>query len=288
MSILRPLPSVCHVLQLDRDLLEAIDFESRQRAMDECIAPVAHLGRGRWTGEWPERVEEAIGLLVLQGLLVRRVGIDGRYGAELLGQGDILRPWQREDAEPTIPHTTGWRVLEPTQVALLDGRVAHRFARYPELTGRLVGRTLERSRWLTVNMAIVHQPRVDVRLHMLFWHLADRWGRVSGDGVIVPLRLTHSVLADLVTARRPTVSTSLSDLAHRKLVQPIGDEWLLAGEPPVELLELQRVEVGSPRRSPAPEGTSPDSPAPSSGPMPPTGAVGRGGPNDRAIRRISA
>jgi CRP/FNR family cyclic AMP-dependent transcriptional regulator len=153
---LRALPSICHVLDHDPDLLEAVALDDRQRAIDECIAPIGRLARGRWTGEWPERVDEAIGLLVLHGLLVRRVGIDGRYGAELLGQGDILRPWQREDAGPTIHHTTGWRVLEPTQVALLDGRVAHRFARYPEVTGRLVGRTLERSRWLAVNMAIVH------------------------------------------------------------------------------------------------------------------------------------
>ncbi len=243
--LLRALPTVSHVLQRDPELLEAVPAADRQRAIDECIAPVAKLARGRWTGEWPERIDEAIGLLVLQGLLVRRVGIDGRYGAELLGQGDILRPWQREDAGLTIRHTTGWRVLEPTQVALLDGRVAHRFARYPELTGRLVGRALERSRTLAVNMAIVHQPRVEVRLHMLFWHLADRWGRVGPEGIVVPLRLTHSVLADLVAARRPTVSTSLSELAQRKAVQPLGDEWLLAGEPPVELLELQEVAVGA-------------------------------------------
>ena len=40
-----------------------------------------------------EPAQEAIGLLVLQGLPVRRVGVDGRFGAELLGQGDILRSW---------------------------------------------------------------------------------------------------------------------------------------------------------------------------------------------------
>jgi CRP-like cAMP-binding protein len=236
---------ISHVLREDPDLLEAIPFAEREQAIDTCIAPVARIRRGRWTGEWADLTENAIGLLVLQGLLVRRVGIDGRFGAELLGQGDMLRPWQREDAQPTIPQTTGWRVLEPTRVATLDDRVAHRFARYPELTGRLVGRALERSRTLAVNMAIVHQPRVEVRLHMLLWHLADRWGRVRRDGIVVPMRLTHSVLADLVAARRPTVSTSLAELAKRRLVWAEGDEWLLAGDPPTELLELQDVAVGA-------------------------------------------
>jgi CRP/FNR family transcriptional regulator, cyclic AMP receptor protein len=216
----------------------------RQQAIEECIAPAVRLRRGRWSGEQAELTRNGIGLLVLQGLLIRRVGIDGRFGAELLGDGDLLRPWQGEDAQPSLPRTTGWRVLRPSRVALLDGRVAGRFARYPDLTGRLVGRALERARNLAVNMAIVHHARVEVRLHMLFWHLADRWGRVTADGIILPLRLTHAVLADLVAARRPTVTSALSELASQDLVRSANPGWLLSGEPPVELLEL--------RSSPAP------------------------------------
>jgi CRP-like cAMP-binding protein len=87
-------------------------------------------------------------------------------------------------------------------------------------------------------MAIVHQARVDVRLHMLFWHLATRWGRVRSDGTVLRVRLTHSVLADLVAARRPTVTSALSDLSKRKLVQFVDDGWLLSGEAPGELLEV--------------------------------------------------
>ncbi|HEY5317302.1 MAG TPA: Crp/Fnr family transcriptional regulator, partial [Solirubrobacteraceae bacterium] len=183
------------------------------------------------------------GFLVLEGLLIRRVGVDGRFGAELLGEGDLLRPWQGQGVPLALPRTTGWRVLEPTRLAVLDAVAAQRFARYPELIGTLVGRALERSRNLAVNMAIVHQPRVDIRLRMLFWHLADRWGLVRNDGISLPLHLTHTVLADLVTARRPTVSSALSELAERGLVRVIDDAWLLSGDPPGELLELQPVVV---------------------------------------------
>ncbi len=204
---------------------------------------MVRLRRGPWRGEGTELPRDGIGLLVLEGLLVRRVGVDGRFGAELLGDGDLLRPWQGEDAQPTLPRTTGWRVLEPTRMAVLDSRAAQRLADYPQLTGRIIARALERSRNLAVNMAIVHHPRVDVRLHMLFWHLADRWGRVRTDGIILPLRLTHSVLADLVAARRPTVSTTLSELAKRDLVRAVTDGWLLLGEPPRELLELRDVAI---------------------------------------------
>ena len=123
-------------------------------------------------------------------------------------------------------------------MAVLDERFQIRMGRFPQLSGRLVARALERSRNLAVSMAIVHHPRVDVRLQMMFWHLAGRWGRVRGDGVSVPLRLTHSVLADLTAARRPTVSSALSDLTRRGVVHTTPEGWLLAGTPPGELLEL--------------------------------------------------
>jgi CRP-like cAMP-binding protein len=101
-----------------------------------------------------------------------------------------------------------------------------------------MSRAVQRSRHLAVNMAIVHQARVDVRLHMVLWHLASRWGRVRGDGVAVPIRLTHTVLADLVAARRPTVTTALSELARQGVVRAVDDGWLLAGPPPGEFVSI--------------------------------------------------
>jgi len=229
---------VCRVLDEDRGLAEAIPVEHRERAIAECIAKTVSIPEGLWSGAHTPTPGDGIGLLVLDGLLIRRVGIDRGFGAELLGEGDLLRPWQGADEPPMLPQTTGWRVLQPTRMAVLDEPFARRLARYPQLTGRLVGRALARSRNLAVNMAIVHQSRVDVRLHMLFWHLAGRWGRVRNDGVIVPIRLTHNVLSDLAAARRPTVTSALSELAKRELVRVVDGGWLLSGEQPGELLEL--------------------------------------------------
>jgi hypothetical protein len=233
--------SVCQVLREDPELAQAVGPVERGRAIEECVARTMHLARGRWNIQGATAMHAGIGLLVLEGLLLRRVGIDGRFGAELLGEGDLLRPWQGEGNEPALAATTGWRVLAPIRLALLDEQVERRFAAFPSLIGCLVGRALERSRNLSINMAIVHQARVNVRLHMLLWHLAERWGRVGTEGVILPLGLTHTVLSDLVAARRPTVTSSLSELARQGLVRPFADGWLLAGDPPGELLELQRL-----------------------------------------------
>ena len=147
----------------------------------------------------------------------------------------------------TLAPETAWRILQPARIALLDESAARRIAQYPELIGSLVGRALERSRNLAINMAIVHQPRTDIRLHMLFWHLAGRWGQVRSDGVSISLPLTHTVLAQLIAARRPSVTTALAELARQNRVRVIDGGWLLSGSPPGELAELN---PGSERQHP--------------------------------------
>ncbi len=226
-------------------MAEAVPPARRTQAVDELTAPLMRIPTGPWPAEPSSTLPGDIGLLVFKGLMLRRVGIEGRYGAELLGECDVLRPGLGEDGNsPTLFTTTGWTVIETSRLAVLDDQFARRLVRYPELVGRLVGRAVQRSRHLAVNMAIVHQARVDVRLHMLFWHLAGRWGRVRSDGTLLPVRLTHSVLADLVAARRPTVTSALSELSRRGLLSFVDDGWLLGGEPPGELLDVREVALG--------------------------------------------
>jgi hypothetical protein len=188
---------------------------------------------------------DGLGLLVLNGLMIRRVGIDGRFGVELLGETDVCRPWQAEDAQ-TLPLEGRWSVLEPTRLAILDGNFTRLSGEFPELAGRLFERAIRRSRRLVANIAIIHQARVDDRLHMLFWHFAARWGRVRGDGTLLPLRLTHAVLADLVAAQRPTVTSALAELNRRGLVRTVDDGWLLSGQPPDRRQSLAAATVERP------------------------------------------
>jgi len=226
---------VCYVLREDPELADAVQPDRRDRAIAACVAREVRIPVGTWHRPQPVLREDGIGLLVLEGLLIHRVGINTRFGAELLGTGDVMRPWRDEADASTLPLTIDWLVLEPARVAVLDERFTRQLAPYPQLAGHLFARALQRARQMTVNMAIVHQARVDVRLHMLLWHLAGRWGKVRTDGIVVPLRLTHNVLSELVAARRPTVTSALSDLARRGEVQPVDEGWLLAGEPPCEL-----------------------------------------------------
>jgi hypothetical protein len=223
--------NVCWVLREDPELAEAIEPGRRAQAVEALVAREVRIPTGAWGGR-AIPISDGIGLLVLEGVMLHRVGIDDRFGAELIGGGDVLRSIQAEADTSTLPLAVEWLILERSRVAVLDGRFARQLARFPQVAGRLFGRSVLRSRQLAVNMAIVHQARVDHRLHLLFWHLASRWGRVRSDGVLVPLRLTHTVLADLVAARRPTVTSALSDLNRRGLVRAVSDGWLLSGPPP--------------------------------------------------------
>jgi CRP/FNR family transcriptional regulator, cyclic AMP receptor protein len=227
------------ILDEDRELADALAGQRLDEAVDGCVARTCDCPAGPWTP--PEEVGDmrfGIGLLILDGLVIRSVGVGGRYGAELLGDGDLLNPYHREDRDTSLPVTGRWRVVRSSRFAILDSDFVMRAAQYPEVVSALLVRALKRSRHLAVNMAIVQQPRIDVRLHMLFWTLADRWGTVHQDGVHVPLSLTHAMLSELVAARRPTVTKALGELAQRSAVIWTGSDWLLPGEAPAELDEL--------------------------------------------------
>ena len=174
------------------------------------------------------------------------MGQGGRFGAELLGAGDLLRPWQTVGEVASIPFEPVWTAITDTKIAVLGEVFARRASPYPTVAAQLVGRALLRSRYLAINMAIVHQPRIEMRLHMLFWHLADRWGRTGPDGVALNLSLTHALLGDLVAARRPTVSTALAALATAGKVSRVSGGWQLHGGPPREFTELSAAGAAAP------------------------------------------
>ena len=150
----------------------------------------------------------------------------------------MLRPQAPAAAASRPAATAGTSMARATSIT--RRRFAARAALYPEVMSAFVGRAMQRSRTLVVNMAIAHYPRIDRRLLMLMWHLADRWGRVTPDGIRIPLRLTHQLLADLVASRRPSVTSGLQQLTREGHISKLGDAWILHGEPPIELYAMER------------------------------------------------
>jgi hypothetical protein len=222
------------LLQADPELGALLSPARMAQAERELVVRTHRLSVGPWdVARLSGAKADHVGLLVLDGVLSRELAVADQVSAELLGPDDLVRPWQRESTVGLLPVRAVWSVLSTVTLAVLDRRFAAEAARYPEITAALFDRLDERSVRLATTQAISQLTRVDRRLMALFWHLAERWRRVSGDGVVVPLALTHRILGQLVGARRPTVSTALSELADREeLIRRPDGSWLLRGDPP--------------------------------------------------------
>jgi len=170
-----------------------------------------------------------LGLLVLDGLLMRDVTFARAACTELLGRGDLLRPWDWEREVVTVRPQVVWTALQPVRLAVLDRRITAIIGRWPELVSAVAARAVRRASELATTQATSHLTRVDARLELLFWGLADRWGRVSTDGVVLELPLTHQVLGRLIGAQRPSVTTALSDLTRRGVIARRDDGALVLG-----------------------------------------------------------
>jgi CRP/FNR family transcriptional regulator, cyclic AMP receptor protein len=224
---------VVAVLDSDADLAEVVPAQHRETAVHASRARVLRVARGQWNPrDDAQQVRGGHGLLVLSGVLVRRVGITDHVGAELLGPGDLLRPLEHDGEEATLPFEATWRALEVLRLAVLDRHWSLRMCRFPDVGVALTGRAMLRSRRLANTLVIASHPRLDERLRLLLWEFADRYGTVHPDGVRLRLPLTHDVLAELAAARRPSVSTALGRLARAGLLERRDGVWILRGDPP--------------------------------------------------------
>lgn len=227
------------VIDVDPELAVGLDDESRELARRHAVAVVHTLTPGvleiSINGA---TAQPALGLLILEGLVTRDVELAGRSTTELLGPGDLIRPWDDETSLEPLPGSVRWGVLEPGRAAVLDRRFAAVAGRWPSMLDTVVSRSMRRSRSLAVQRAIAQVPRVDARVLVLLWQLADRFGKVGPQGVRVPLQLTHETIGKLVGARRPSVTTALGVLARRGLVERIEGGWLLHGDPADSLPDL--------------------------------------------------
>lgn len=222
------------VLDADPELAETLSAAEREDARRLLWAPLLTVEKGAWQPPG-ERYAACLGLLVLDGALIRTVAVDGGAACELIAPGDVLRPWDDDfretlGAQPRIE----WKALEPARLAVLDERITALLARWPRLTVSISERLLRRTRTLSYLLAVSHGVRVEEKLLVALWHIADAWGRVTPRGVLLRLPLTHEMLGQIIGAKRPSVWAALKLLQERGLVQRVKEGYLLVREPGVK------------------------------------------------------
>jgi CRP/FNR family transcriptional regulator, cyclic AMP receptor protein len=222
-------PLYTYVLDADTDLAEEFDLRSRVAARQLATARVLHAPVGDCDlAPWFDAVGQGPGLLILDGVVAFQTRVGDRTALELVGSGDLLQlPSQR--ADDLLERGDGWRVLVATRFALLDAAFADRVRPWPQIVQELLRRAGRRTADVDALRAITCQPRLEVRLVLLLWHLAARWGRVEPAGIRVTLPLTHRLLGQLVAAERPSVSHALARLGHAGLVTGTAGDLHLKG-----------------------------------------------------------
>jgi CRP/FNR family transcriptional regulator, cyclic AMP receptor protein len=235
-------------LMEEADLLAGIEPRLAAHLQRTVTAPLWPITtRLPFTGGAPG--PDVLGLLVLDGLLSRRLLLGGRSSIDLLGPGDLIRPWQEDDSANPLMRDVRWRALSPSRTAVIDGEVVRTLSAVPSVLASLVARIVDSNHALSERLAIAQMPVLRTRVMALLWHLADQWGRVEPGRTVIPLRLSHSALAELLAAQRPSVSVALAGLVSERHIGR-GDDgfWHLLTPAEVFLVPPGNGKAGAARR----------------------------------------
>ena len=235
------------LLVADPELGVGIPADDLELARRTVVVPEVRLEADVWQPLPAEHYggDRAFALLVLEGMLTREVALADRSAAQVLGPGDVCSPWAA--SEGLVPAMVEWTATAPTRLAVLDDRVVLAAQRWPSINRVIHERLAAHAARLAVHIAIAQLPRVDQRVLAIMWHLAERFGRVTSSGVVLPLRMTHEALGRLVGAQRPTVTLALRELVDTGALERYGEMgWLLREGSQVDLApELESLAVGA-------------------------------------------
>ena len=113
------------LLDADPDLGRLLSGEEFELGRRKLIVRRHFVEPGSWEGErLREAGPEHVGLLLLGGLMTRELVLADNVSSELLGPGDLVRPWQAAGPERLVPYEIRWTALERTEMAVLDRHFA--------------------------------------------------------------------------------------------------------------------------------------------------------------------
>ncbi len=223
---LRPDGTV-RLLREDPELLRHAEPRIAAAVAARSVVPSFTLDTGPWKSPEVNGGVADFGFIVLEGLLLRKVVCRDRSAAEVLGRGDVLRPWQQDEAV-SISTESSWRALQPTRLASLTSEFLALAAGCAGVLAELQARTIRRAHTLAVCLALAREPRLEVRLLAVLETLAHRLGTQEGGDAVVPLPLSQETLGELACASRARTSAALRRLSDRGLLVRRADRtWLI-------------------------------------------------------------
>lgn len=229
------------LLDVDPELGSGLEGDQLAEARDHAVVAAVMLPPGAWALDQLAAARgvrgEVHGFLVVDGVVIARAALVRRVSGRLIFAGAVVLVDAGEEASISVQW--GWSAVTRTRLAVLDDRLLMIGARWPRLLAALLRRAAHQNLQALLHQAISQLPRVEDRLLALMWSIADRRGIVRGDGVYVPLPVTHQALAQMIGAQRPTVTLGLARLAEEDLLRPEKGGWVID---PRSAAQFQRAE----------------------------------------------
>ena len=210
------------------ELHDAVPKERLSAARRTLRARAMTVRRGRWNAreDADQLLQGGCGFLILEGALIRCVTVAHRTSGELLGTGDVVLPGH--DLYEDGQFTSYYRAISEVRLAVLDARFTRAAALVPEIVPTLLASMTRRAGTVSRQLVIVQSQSVETRILVTLNYLAERWGVVTVDGIVLPEFLSHGTLALLLGARRPSVTSAMVRLTERGEIERREDgRWLL-------------------------------------------------------------
>jgi CRP-like cAMP-binding protein len=171
---------------------------------------------------------DASGFVVVDGIVLKETTLATRPALEVLCAGDILAPPLSAPRQEESRAVSRYLAHGPVSLAVLGARFRAASRRWPALGDELHDRLALQAHRASANLAMLHESRLDARIALLFADLSERSGRMTPDGIVINISLTHELIGRLAGARRPTVSLALQALADAGTLRRVGkDRWMI-------------------------------------------------------------
>lgn len=91
-------------------LAAGLDEAAAERARRSIVVEVERLDVGPWRPDTAPPSRPHLGILILEGVILRHLSVAESRTVEILNAGDVLRPWQEEAASFAAAEYIGYRV----------------------------------------------------------------------------------------------------------------------------------------------------------------------------------
>ena len=210
------------------DVMSSIPEDDRALAERALLAPRLAARDDDLVDVLAAAPADAFGFLLIDGVVLKETALATRSALEVLNAGDILAPALSDARQYGSRAVSRYVAHGPVSLAVLGDRFRAASRRWPEVGDDLHDRLARQTHRASAHLAMLHASRVEDRIVLLFADLAERCGRMTTDGIVIEISLTHDVIGRLVGAQRPTVTLALQTLAGAgSLCRGGRDRWMI-------------------------------------------------------------